>query len=659
MRAAIATLADVEARERVPFAERVAWRSTYEMLADVAGRFPAKPALRYVESGEPGAIVRDLTFSQVRDRVTQAANLFRELGAAPGGAVSSLLPNVPEAFLAMFGGHAAAAANPINYLLEPAHIAALLREACCRVLVAPDPALAPDVWAKVAAIRAEVPTLAHVLRVGGPPERPGSDAADFATLLAKRPTTLAFERAAAPDETAALFHTGGTTSAPKLARHTQRGLAYAAWTNAEVLALDADDVLFNGLPPFHVGGAYCAGLGPLSRGATVVQLTAAGLRNRDVIAHFWALVERFRATVLAAVPTGWSAILSVPSDGYDLSSVRLCNSGGSTLPLDIAREIGARLGTPVVEGWGMTEIHGFGSMNPAAGECRIGSVGLRAPYLELVAGSVADGRLTRRCATDEIGHILARGAQLFGGYAGAGAGRDARVAPLADETVPAWSPGGAWLDTGDLGRIDAAGYVWLTGRAKDLIVRGGHNIDPLVIEHALESHPAVEMAAAVGRPDAYAGELPMCFVALRPGADASPDELREHARARVSERAAAPVEVVVLERLPVTAVGKIFKPELREIAIRMTLERIVALHAPAGAVVTVGAHAVHGTFADVELSTALDAPADAHLRADLDALAVRYALRLRSDPARDGGLGEREGLAVLEFGDDVVRKAPI
>jgi hypothetical protein len=135
---------------------------------------------------------------------------------------------------------------------------------------------------------------------------------------------------------------------------------------------------------------------------------------------------------------------------------------------------------------------------------------------------------------------------------------------------------GGWLDSGDLGRLDAEGYVWLTGRSKDLIIRGGHNIDPVIIEEALNRHPAVETAAAVGLPDTYAGELPMAFVQLRPGARVTAEELREFCRREIPEHAAVPVQVALIPVMPLTGVGKIYKPALRREAAQRAFEAAIA-----------------------------------------------------------------------------------
>jgi fatty-acyl-CoA synthase len=179
-----------------------------------------------------------------------------------------------------------------------------------------------------------------------------------------------------------------------------------------------------------------------------------------------------------------------------------------------------------------------------------------------------------------------------------------------------------------MGRIDKDGYLWVTGREKDLIIRGGHNIEPAVIEETLLAHDAVQLAAAVGRPDAYAGELPIAYVQLRPGARATADELREFARSRIPERAAAPVEVIVLDAMPLTDVGKPMKAELRhEAAARVFTLALAGLAAS----VTVGPHAVHGTLATVTLSGAAPdrSAAEAEVHRLLDPFAIRHAIDWR------------------------------
>jgi len=216
----------------------------------------------------------------------------------------------------------------------------------------------------------------------------------------------------------------------------------------------------------------------------------------------------------------------------------------------------------------MTETIAAATTHYFFGDRKIGSVGLRLPYQNIKIATVDDtGQITSDCALNEVGIIFHNGASTFPGY------------KQAEANIGAWSDG-EWFNSGDMGRIDKDGYLWLVGRSKDLIIRGGHNIDPLITEDALASHPAVEIAAAVGRPDTHAGEVPVAYVQLLDGATVTEEALKNFAREHVSERAAAPVEVIICDALPVTAVGKIFKPTLRKKAIASAFNNALLAHCP-------------------------------------------------------------------------------
>lgn len=561
----IASLSDIERLEETPAAAVWARGSVYEQIARIAERSPDRVAIRALHSGAADTPVEIVTYGALLRRIHAMAHLFRQCEVGQDDAVSILLPTVPDAFAAIISAHLLGRANPVNFLLEPAHIAALLKAAKAKVLLVPDATVLAGIIDKLPAILAALDAPLHVFRVGGQPGRADDAVRSIEDALSDQPQTRPdFWRAPAPNDVAALFHTGGTTSTPKLAVHTHCGITRHCWALGSAWCEGEDDIMFNGLPPFHVGGGYAGGLMPLSLGAEIVLMTPAGFRNRHVIANFWRHVERFRPTVVAMVPTSWSAVMNVPLKNADISSVRLCHAGGAAMPLETARQVEQRLGRQIVEGWGMTELHGFGAMNPAAGECRIGSVGFRLPFTEIIVARVEAGRIAHVCKADEAGHVLVRGEQVFGGYLDAAQNERAWYDPLPGEARPIWSKGGRWFDTGDLGRKDAEGYLWLTGRSKDVIIRGGHNIDPLIIEEALYRHPAVELAAAVGQPDAYAGELPVAFVQLRAGHAVEAESLRALCAQLIAERAAVPVTVWILSSMPLTAVGKIFKPALRE-----------------------------------------------------------------------------------------------
>ncbi len=230
-------------------------------------------------------------------------------------------------------------------------------------------------------------------------------------------------------------------------------------------------------------------------------------------------------------------------------------------------------------------------MNPLHGENRVGSVGIRFPYMQIrVAQLDENGQWLRDCGTDEIGVLLVKGPQVIDGYVEEVHNREAWV-------------DGDWLNTGDLARMDADGYLWHTGRAKDLIIRGGHNIDPLLIEEVLYQYPGIELGAAVGQPDRRVGEMPVAFVQMRAGEGFDEEAIKAFMRERVQERAANPVTVHQVEEMPLTQVGKIFKPALRMAAARHVLQRELSAIAAGRAevTVTVAADPTHGTLATVAL----------------------------------------------------------
>lgn len=588
----IRTQADIAQLEKVPVAEHVPHRNILDLVQHAGQAYKGRTAIRYLAGTGPQDAVRDVTFEELAAATLQTANLLRAHGIGPDDTVTLLMPSVPETFFALWGAEVAAIANPVNYFLNASQIAGIMKEAKAKALIAAGPSIFPDIWPKVDVIRAALPGL-KVFRVGGTGSAPEVGVIEFEKALAEQPgDRLVAPKKLEQDTVAALFHTGGTTGLPKLAQHTHGALALAAWSNALLFDLEPGSVILNPLPQFHVGGSIFGALSGVASGWTVVIPTPLGARNPNVVRDYWSIVEHNKVTLGGAVPTTLAAIMNVPRDGHDLSSLKGFVSGGSTVPVELIRRIERELGTPVVEGYGMTEVHCYSTMNPMHGERRAGSVGLPLPYLQVRVADVApDGTIRGDCKLGEIGHVLMRGPQVTPGYLDP---RHNAGAMLAD----------GWLDSGDLGRLDAEGYLWLTGRSKDLIIRGGHNIDPLMIEEALIRHPAVETAAAVGLPDSYAGELPMAFVQLRPGAEATPDELREFCRKEIPERAAVPVQVVPIPVMPLTGVGKIFKPALRLEAAKRAFDAALAPLRTNGvtAEVTVRDDASHGTLAEVRVA---------------------------------------------------------
>ncbi|MFT7402009.1 MAG: fatty-acyl-CoA synthase [Hydrogenophaga sp.] len=562
----VLTPADVQALEATPLAEAVRPRSTYELIRNSAHAFGDKAALTFLPSAEPGAPAVRWSYAQLLARVHQTANALHRLGLQAGDAVAVLLPGCLEYHLALWGGAAAGIVQPLNPLLSDDKLASLMNAAQARVLIAwgdeatEGQAQHSGLWAKAQRVRGLVPTLHTVLRVTPFGETPPADlpvdCADFHALIAAEPDDhLVSGRLIAPTDIAAYFHTGGTTGAPKLARHSHGAQVFTAWACVQLQGVRVDDVAINGYPLFHVAGVLPGSLTSLSAGAETVIPTPALFRNKAVVANYWKLVETHRATVLSGVPTALAALANVPVGDADISSLRYGRTGAAPMPGELAARLKQLIGIQVHESLGMTEMAGISTITPPGMTSPPGCVGIRLPYTQwrIVALDEQGGASDRECAPGESGMVLFKSPNLFSGFLNE-----------ADNTH-AFTPDG-WLATGDLGHIDEHERLHLSGRSKDLIIRSGHNIDPKVIEDALAAHPAVQLCAAVGAPDAYAGEMPVVFATLIPGASATEDELLAFVSERVDEHPARPKRVTILEAMPLTNVGKIYKPDLRAMA---------------------------------------------------------------------------------------------
>ncbi len=600
----VLTPADVRALEATPLAEVIRPRSTYALIRNSAHAFGDKTALTFLPTAEPGAVAVRWSYSQLLAKVHQTANALYHLGLQANDAVAVLLPGCLEYHLALWGGGAAGIVQPLNPLLSDEKLASLMNAAQARVLMVwGDEASEGEsgIWAKAQRVRGLVHTLHTVLRVAphGETEPPtlSEGNADFHTLIAAEPDDhLVSGRDIAPGDIAAYFHTGGTTGAPKLARHSHGAQVFTAWACVQLQGVRVDDVAINGYPLFHVAGVLPGALTSLSAGAETVIPTPALFRNKAVIANYWKLVEAHKATVLSGVPTALAALANVPVGDADISSLRYGRTGAAPMPGELAARLKQLIGIQVHESLGMTEMAGISTITPPGMSAPPGCVGIRLPYTQwrIVALDEQGGASDRECAPGESGMVLFKSPNLFSGFlneadnqhafTGRSPGRPKNdrtpSGGLAEPGLGADDDDIGWLATGDLGHIDDQERLHLSGRSKDLIIRSGHNIDPKVIEDALAAHPAVQLCAAVGAPDAYAGEVPVVFATLIPGAVATQDELLAFVSERVDEPPARPKRVSILDTMPLTNVGKIYKPDLRAMAAAATLVSASERQAP-------------------------------------------------------------------------------
>ncbi|KIU15481.1 acyl-CoA synthetase [Mycolicibacterium llatzerense] len=558
-------LADIES---VPLSDRGLPDSTYAMLVRAAQLWPGRVAVSVLPDGQRWEQPVQRTFGQLLHDVHQAANLLYDLGVRRGDAVALIAPNCDELITATLAAQLAGIAAPVNGALSPGHISELVRRSGARVLISSNPELDASAWAIAERLVAD--GLIDTVLLIGPtgagsnavPALAGANVGSLARLAADYDSTQFSGDAPQSSDLAALFHTGGTTGAPKLAAHTHANEVTDAWMIAANTVLDETAVLFAALPLFHVNALVVTTLAPLLRGQQVLWAGPLGYRDMGLYGNFWKIVERYQVSTMSAVPTVYSVLSQLPVDA-DISCMRLAIVGASALPDAVRGDFQSHTGVTLVEGYGLTEA------TCASARCfpehpRLGSVGQRLPYQQVKAVRIDGDGTWHDLPPGQIGTLAIGGPTVFPGYV-TGRSADGFVLDGNGKLVD------GWLDTGDLAWIGDDDFVHLSGRAKDLIIRGGHNIDPVLIEDVLLAHPDVTGVAAVGRPDAHAGEVPVAYVTVRPEATVTPESLRQWAVERVAEAAATPKSVTVIDAIPLTAVGKPYKPALRADAARRAI----------------------------------------------------------------------------------------
>ncbi len=393
-----------------------------------------------------------------------------------------------------------------------------------------------------------------------------------------------------------MFHTGGTTGTPKIALHTHANEVANATMMSVALGPKPEDIGLVGLPLFHVNAAIGSGLMPFSNGLPIVMAGPGGFRTEKVVENFFKIIEHEKVSFFSAVPTALGALLNVDSSKCDLSSLKYAISGAAPIPVETFKNFQHKTGIKLLEGYGLTEATCASSLTPIENAPRIGSIGMRLPFSQVKVVILDDkDQFLREAGINEIGVLAIRGPNVFNGYLEAKHNKNIWI--NIDEQ--------RWLNSGDLGRMDKDEYLWLTGRKKELIIRGGHNIDPKSIEEPLASMKGVDLIAAIGRPDSYAGEVPVVYLTLN-DSSITAQQVMDYAVANIQERAAIPKAIHIVKKMPTTAVGKIFKPQLTW----WQIEDVIKGHfddvldkAPARACdVAVTRHEKFGCIANISLS---------------------------------------------------------
>ncbi len=557
---------EVNALEQIPYEARVTTESIYALFQAITEAFPENTALTFLPTGIPDEAPTCITYRQLLEKINQTANMFHRLGMGPKNTISFLLPSLLQAQYVFWGGESVGIVNPINFLLNESAILELLDTAGTRVLVALGPHPELNIWEKVMAIRDKVPSLKAIIQVGGEPVNK-EGIYYFDSFVEEFPgDSLQFERNITKDSIAAYFHTGGTTGTPKLVQQTHGTQIYSSWANVQMYHFTPDDIIANGFPLFHVAGSLIIGLAPLLAGSNVVIMSPGGMRNPTIVQNYWKLIEKYKITFIGGLPTSLVALKDIPTGECDLSSVNYCLTGGAMLPMVAAQEFMQNSGIPIGQIFGMTECSGILTIDPRQGTPKSDTAGIRLPYTQIEVRKIrSDGTVGDKLPAGEVGALCYDGPNKTPGY----------LNPVHNQGLFADD---GFLICGDLGKIDADGYVYVTGRSKDLIIRSGHNIDPLIVEEVADRHPDVVLSAAVARPDSYAGELVALYVTVKEGSQLTVEELRTFMEQNIAERPALPKAIHIIDEIPVTAVGKIFKPKLREDAAKKVYDaEIMAL----------------------------------------------------------------------------------
>jgi long-chain acyl-CoA synthetase len=467
---------------------------------------------------------RELTNVEQQRAANRLANALRRLGLGPGDRVVVMLPNGPEvlqAYAAIL--KLGAVIVPVVFLLGPEEIRHILDHSDAKLLVtSPDLAWKAEGWR------------GRIVLVGGE----AAGALTWDELVAPEADVFPMvERE--PSDLAVILYTAGTTGQPKGVALSHANLLSNARSAASLYELDRTQWGLAVLPLSHSYGLT------LMNAGNILGTRAVLLRwfNPELVLE---TIQRYRVQQMAGVPTMFVYLLNFPeADRFDTSSMKAWGSGAAPLPVEIVEPFEKRFGGRLLEGYGLTEASPVVSAHRYSGERRLGSVGQPIPGVNVAIVDEDD----RAVPVGEVGEVCVRGPNVMLGYH-----------RMPEETARTIRNG--WLHTGDIGRVDADGFLYIVERKKDLIIRGGFNIYPREVEDVLYAHPAVAEAAVVGVRDAVMGEDVLACVVPKAGTAPTAEELIAFCQGRLAKYK-CPKHVRFLETLPKSPIGKILRKELR------------------------------------------------------------------------------------------------
>jgi long-chain acyl-CoA synthetase len=495
-----------------------------QMLEYWAKEAPDKPALYFRDEV--------VTFSELDRMSNKYANVFGNFNIEPGDRVAIFCPNRLEFLYSYFGLiKIGAMMVSLSVMLKEDEVKYIIDDARAKMLITTEylyPVLEP--------VKDELESIEHILYLD---DNPPPDAKMMQPLV-ERASDAFTSPPIESDSVACIIYTSGTTGKPKGAMLTHRNLLHNYESANVLLKTTPDDVLLiPGLPLFHLLAQICI-MAALYGGIPSV------LMEFFVPQMVLENIARYRANSFSGVPTMFALLLNDPEiDNYDLSSLRICFCSSAPLSLSLLRRFEERTGAIITEGYGLTEATALVTSNPIDAQRKAGSVGVPI-RCEVRVVNEHD----KDMPVGEVGEIIIRGKNVMKGYYN-----------KPKETAEVMRNG--WLHTGDMGKYDSDGYLYVVDRKKDLIITGGYNIYPAEVENVLYKHPAVAMATVIGVPDEIKGEIAKAYIVLKEGQTATEKEIIDFCRERIAKYK-APRAVEFREALPTTPTGKILKRQLRQ-----------------------------------------------------------------------------------------------
>ena len=556
-------------RHPTPWATNFPPLSLIDMFEATAQTYPERPLLDFLG--------RRYSYAEVVDGAARVATGLARMGYGPGDRIGLFLPNVPH-YLAAYYGVLRLGAIVVNFspLYTADELAHQVEDSGTKLLVTLSAsALLPTalkvldqsglerlvVGSVAGALPATKSLFYRLFRGKEVTKRPDDARITAFSALIANDGVHDFPAIDPTTQLALIQYTGGTTGTPKGAMLTHQNLSANA---RQVEGLDPhpgeEDRIIGVLPLFHVFANTCVMNRTVANGGMIVLLP------RFDGAQVLAAIERTKATALPGVPTMYQALLDHPKlASADLSSLKYCISGGAPLPAEVKAKFEAATGARVIEGYGLSESSGVVSCNPYEGDGKLGTIGQPIPATEVRLADKEDA--SRPAPEGEPGEILVRGPQIMKGYWNR---------PDADAEVFVPDARGAWLRTGDVGTIDADGFIHVVDRLKDMIAVSGFKVFPSQIEAVLYRSPAVKEALVIGVPDTYRGEQPRAYVTLNDGATATGEEIKAWLNPQLGHHERVD-QVVVRLALPKTLVGKLSRKELvAEVQAEMRAPNITA-----------------------------------------------------------------------------------